>query len=240
MRPWAAVLCTLLLACITCHAAQTASWPVANDAKVDVDLFVMSKCPDAFYCEEVLGPVLADLKEDIALTMHYIGQKQDDGSYTCKHGPEECDGNLQQLCVQLHSPIEQRYDWLYRFALCNNKEGKEAIGQITTAAKCLKEAGIPLGTAVQVLGCIVGPGHAALLQQELSHTAALGVGRSCTIQVESNTICVRDDEQWKDCPAGTTPDDFKEVICGYYATKNKGHLPPSCKPTSAVAELIAT
>lgn len=63
---------------------------------------------------------------------------QDDGTFSCKHGPTECAGNLQQLCVQLHSKSYQRYDWLYKFVLCENKQGLDAIGTFTTAASCLK------------------------------------------------------------------------------------------------------
>jgi hypothetical protein len=63
---------------------------------------------------------------------------QEDGSWTSKHGQAEVDGDMQQLCVQLNTPLEQRYDWMYRFVSCNNKQGMEAIGQFITAAVCLK------------------------------------------------------------------------------------------------------
>jgi hypothetical protein len=63
---------------------------------------------------------------------------QEDATYACKHGPTECAGNVQQLCVQMYSKPFQRYDWLYKFVLCSNRAGLDAIGTFTTAATCLK------------------------------------------------------------------------------------------------------
>jgi len=63
---------------------------------------------------------------------------QEDGSWKCKHGDEECAGDLQQLCVQQYSKDYNRYNWLFNFILCNNKEGLDQTGSFATATKCLK------------------------------------------------------------------------------------------------------
>jgi hypothetical protein len=63
---------------------------------------------------------------------------QEDGSWKCKHGDEECAGDLQQLCVQQYSKDYNRYNWLMNFILCNNKEGLDQTGSFATATKCLK------------------------------------------------------------------------------------------------------
>eukprot|EP00882_Tetradesmus_deserticola_P028035 GHRQ01031205.1.p1 GENE.GHRQ01031205.1~~GHRQ01031205.1.p1 ORF type:complete len:195 (+),score=14.83 GHRQ01031205.1:250-834(+) len=68
----------------------------------------------------------------------FYNMLQEDGTYACKHGPTECAGNVQQLCVQLHSPPSQRYDWLYKFVLCSNRQGLDGIGTFATATSCLK------------------------------------------------------------------------------------------------------
>lgn len=73
----------------------------------------------------------------------------------------------------------------------------------------MQEAGIPLSAATKMLGCMYAPGHESILAADFAQTAALGVGTSCTIQVEGNTVCVRDGGEWKECPAGTDPQDFK-------------------------------
>eukprot|EP00882_Tetradesmus_deserticola_P005064 GHRQ01005335.1.p1 GENE.GHRQ01005335.1~~GHRQ01005335.1.p1 ORF type:complete len:234 (+),score=77.69 GHRQ01005335.1:439-1140(+) len=225
-----AVLLCLALAC--CGTA------VVGDnvpERVDVDLFVMSKCPDALYAETALDPALQELKDILSFNMHFIGVKQEDGTYACKHGPTECAGNVQQLCVQLHSPPSQRYDWLYKFVLCSNRQGLDGIGTFATATSCLKEASVPFAPGTKMVGFMYGPGHDELLQQDMHNTAALGVQTSATIQMDGNTICVRDAGEWKECPAGSEPENFKQILCATYAAKNKGHMPPACTPSLAVA-----
>jgi len=208
---------------------QDCNGPVCPPKKVDVDLFVMSKCPDAVYCESHIAPLLDELKYSINLQMHYIGFKQEDGSWKCKHGDEECAGDLQQLCVQQYSKDYNRYNWLFNFILCNNKEGLDQTGTFATATKCLKETGVPFVEGTQMVACMYSPGRQAILEADFATTTALGIQTSCTVQVDGNTLCVRDGGEWKDCPVGSDLASWKEMICAAYAAKNKGKLPSACK-----------
>ena len=63
---------------------------------------------------------------------------QEGGGWTCKHGPQECEGDKQQLCVQKYTEPQQRYNWLYSFIMCNNQQGLEEVGTFKTALTCLK------------------------------------------------------------------------------------------------------
>jgi hypothetical protein len=63
---------------------------------------------------------------------------QDDGSWRCKHGEEECSGDLQQLCVQKFSKPYNRVKWTLGFVLCSNKQGLDATGSFATASRCLQ------------------------------------------------------------------------------------------------------
>ena len=36
----------------------------------------------------------------------------------CRHGPNECVGNLYQHCVEKYTPLEHRHDWFMQFLLC--------------------------------------------------------------------------------------------------------------------------
>jgi len=103
-----------------------------------------------------------------------------------------------------------------------------------------QEVGIPLGAATNMLACMYGPSHTQLLEQEFALTAGSGIFTSATIVVDDNPICVRDGGEWKDCPAGTEPDDFKMVICGVYAMKNQGKLPKECTPPPEPAAVAAS
>jgi hypothetical protein len=72
-------------------------------------------------------------------------RRQDDGSWQCKHGDDECAGDLQQLCVQQFSSEYNRVNLLLNFILCSNRAG-EVVGSFATATKCLK-------VCVCVCGC---------------------------------------------------------------------------------------
>lgn len=203
--------------------------PGLCDKKVDVDMFVMSKCPDAVFCESWIAPLLDELKYNINLRMHYIGDKQPDGSWKCRHDEPECAGNLQQLCVQQYSKEVNRFNWLMNFILCSNREGMDQIGSFTTATKCLKENNVPFVEGTQMVACMYSPGRQAILESDFATTAALGVKTSCTIQVDSNTLCVRDGGEWKDCPVGPDLKAWKEMICASLSMKSKGQMPAACK-----------
>lgn len=70
---------------------------------------------------------------------------QDDGSWRCKHGEEECSGDLQQLCVQKFSKPYNRVKWTLGFVLCSNKQGLDATGSFATASRCLQVRQLEIG-----------------------------------------------------------------------------------------------
>jgi Gamma interferon inducible lysosomal thiol reductase (GILT) len=53
------------------------------------------------------------------------------------HGPEECAGNVQQLCTAKYAPDE----W-WDFVQCQNYQGREKIGLPEVALSCAKSTGI--------------------------------------------------------------------------------------------------
>jgi hypothetical protein len=89
---------------------------------------------------------------------------------------------------------------------------------------------VPFLPATRMLACMYGPGAAGLLDKEFALTAALGVSTSCTVKVEGQTVCVRDDGRWRDCPAGSKRNDFRDIICANYAAKSGGGKLPSVCP----------
>ncbi|OCF37663.1 hypothetical protein I316_00790 [Kwoniella heveanensis BCC8398] len=82
---------------------------IASNDRVNVSLYVMSRCPDARLCESVFQQVLhADgILDKINFDVGYIGtpNKTEPLGVTCKHGPLECLGNAHQLCLFNHLSI---------------------------------------------------------------------------------------------------------------------------------------
>ena len=67
-----------------------------------------------------------------------IDDSEPDFGISCMHGPEECAGNVQQLCVNKYAPFE---NW-WEFVICQNYQGREYIGEPDVALTCAKTAGI--------------------------------------------------------------------------------------------------
>lgn len=130
--------------------------------KVPVQLGVMSRCPDALLCETTFNRVLERVQDKVDLSLVYVGRyifdsicpkcsradylfsyrridsTQPDFGVWCMHGPEECAGNVQQLCVHKHTPFKK---W-WEFVQCQNYEGRYKVGEPDVAFKCAKVAGI--------------------------------------------------------------------------------------------------
>ncbi len=59
------------------------------------------------------------------------------------HGPEECAGNIQQLCVAKHMPLRT---W-WEFVMCQNYQGRDNIGSADVALKCARTHSIDWGNS---------------------------------------------------------------------------------------------
>jgi hypothetical protein len=115
---WLAAALSLLLASALALPSQIALQ--TKPKLVSVQLAVMSKCPDAQFCETVMDRVFPVVKDKISAPKTiYIGQLNSSSPYgvSCMHGPSECRGNIQQLCVRKHSDSWQNW---WRFIGCQN------------------------------------------------------------------------------------------------------------------------
>ena len=187
--------------------------------RVPVTLGVMSRCPDALYCESVWTSVLSATARDIPpssggsaqsvnshidLSLSFIGDPasfnssssllaEDDaaseaGKYgvVCKHGDQECLGNIQELCVMHRlksSKVGSKYDlspsaaqskW-YEYVECLNYEGLREIGKPGLAKKCLDLVGGPHWEKDGVKQCIEGKEGRQLLLDSVKASKKAGI-----------------------------------------------------------------
>ncbi|CCG84462.1 protein of unknown function [Taphrina deformans PYCC 5710] len=79
--------------------AQMISETIGAGSPIDVELFVMSKCPDAWSAEHTFLQVIQSsrLKAKLDITLHFITNQSNDG---CMHGALECRGNALLLTLQ--------------------------------------------------------------------------------------------------------------------------------------------
>jgi len=138
----------------------------------------------------------------------------------CMHGPDECAGNVQQLCVAKYTSQEQ---W-WSFVQCQDYQGREQVGNPYVALMCAKTAGIDwveggAGKCAGVDGSGRGTEGVRLLQESVRATNALGISKSCMILINGRQVCIHDRE-WKQCEAGHTPSDFISQIKNEYERLN--------------------
>jgi len=220
----ALVLPTLALA--TSHIVlndQTNVNELLADVKVPVQLGVMSRCPDALLCESVFNTVRDKVRDKIDLSLVYIAklnQSEPDFGITCLHGPEECAGNVQQLCVAKYATKEQWWD----FVQCQNFAGRENIGKPEVALRCAQVAQIDwetsgAGNCAGLDGSGKNSEGVQLLHDSVRLMQGLEITKSCTIVINGSKVCVHDGT-WKDCVNGHTVDDFVRQINEAYDELN--------------------
>jgi len=121
--------------------------PTVPDIKVSIQLGVMSRCPDALLCESTFNDVLSRVIDKVDISLVYIAKinsSEPDFGISCLHGPEECAGNVQQLCANKYAPSKKNW---WEFVRCQNYQGRESIGEPDVALKCAHTAGIDWKTS---------------------------------------------------------------------------------------------
>ncbi|ODN90211.1 hypothetical protein L198_06229 [Cryptococcus wingfieldii CBS 7118] len=186
--------------------------------KVNVTLYVMSRCADARLCENTFGSVLRSpsIPSKINLSLQFIGSLNSSSptwpspwGVECKHGPKECVGNAHQLCLIQHLSGQQRgggkgvEEW-FGGVECMNfpSDWPERVGEIAEVERCAKAS----GGWDKVESCIVGSkseqGDAQkgedglyltkeakkLLRDNVKKTEEAGVKTSCTIDIASTLV----------------------------------------------------
>ncbi|KAJ1968355.1 hypothetical protein H4R35_006453 [Dimargaris xerosporica] len=126
---------------------------LANDSTtVPVDFFVMSRCPDALYCEKYMYDVLKPLSSIVTPRYHYIARlSQGKGGQTrvrCMHGAKECQANMEQLCVAK----EYDYSAAHEFIHCQDQSPKR-LGDPALAKQCATDLGLDYDHKLQF--CLV-------------------------------------------------------------------------------------
>jgi len=184
----------------------------SNARRVQVDLGVMSRCPDARLCEAVFDDVLKTpgIPDKVNLTLNYIAtvdEHEKPYGMVCKHGALECAGNIHQLCVQSHVPsLLTRYSFL----TTQNYLAPSRIGELDYAKRCAAAVRIDWEGS-GVAKCVQGREGTRLLKESAERTKEMGVSKSCTILIEGRVRCIHDGS-WYDCDEGHEVGDFVRSI----------------------------
>jgi hypothetical protein len=153
----------------------------------------------------------------VNFTLSYIGQITDgDDGVSCMHGPNECLGNILQLCAAKLYPDPKQY---LGFAMCTIKQ-YELIPQRSLIQECAAEYGIEFSRLNDCASKEDGSYGVGLLRDSVERTRKTGVTKSCTVRVNEKIWCIRDGAKWKDCDGGADPKQLVAHIKKLYEETN--------------------
>lgn len=195
--------------------AQTA---ITEQKKVPLEAHIMSKCPDALDCLQLLVlPTMVEISDRIDFKLSYIGKPTDhDDGVECKHGETECLGNMIELCAADKYPDPKIY---LGFTYCLTRQYQK-IPERHMIQDCAMEHGIDFARINDCLTQDDGGYVADLLQASFIRSAEANVSTSCTIRLNEQVRCIRDGGEWKDCPAGSDRDSLIRDINKLYQELN--------------------
>ncbi|KAF8066430.1 hypothetical protein HT031_002754 [Scenedesmus sp. PABB004] len=170
------------------------------------------------------------------LTLHYVGAKDSSKSpWYCRGSDAECEGNIQQLCVQSQARTpDQRFDWAWAFALCQASD-PASIGSPADlqgrplANQCLRRLPrVPLRTRDAIRACMFAPDRLSGLYAEFEETSrdAPDVTYGCSLRLEGQQRLVRARNDWVVAPGGSSDAELLGSVCAAYRDKNGLPQPP--------------
>ena len=127
----------------------------------------------------------------------------DDG-VSCMHGPEECLGNIIELCAAHLYPDPKIY---LGFTMCMTRQYEE-IPERELIEDCALEHGISVEKLSACTNKDDGNFSADMLQASFNRSAEAGVSKSCTVRLNGKVRCIRDGGEWKDCDGGYEAEDL--------------------------------
>ncbi|KAJ7638803.1 hypothetical protein FB45DRAFT_988738 [Roridomyces roridus] len=152
---------------------------------VQVELGVMSRCPDALVCESVFDQVLKEVGSKMNLSLIYVAKfnsSEPDFGITCMHG------------VGDYASAQYSTKW-WDFVQCQNSHGRYAAGVPEVTLECAGKVGLDW-EASSVGRCAGLDGKASegveLLRKSVSLSKSLGIEKSCTVLINRKQVCVHD------------------------------------------------
>ncbi|TVY46189.1 hypothetical protein LOCC1_G003092 [Lachnellula occidentalis] len=183
---------------------------VATDKPlVPLEAHIMSKCPDA---KTLVLPAMMKVVDKVNFTLSYIGTPTANDGVDCLHGPEECLGNIIELCASSLYPDPKIY---LGFTMCLTKDYQD-IPQKSLLEDCALEHGIDFEKLNECATRDDGGFGMGMLRDSVRRSTDAGVTKSCTVRLDEKIYCVRDGGQWTDCPTGAGVNDLVIAVQKLY------------------------
>jgi hypothetical protein len=173
--------------------------------RVPLEAHIMSKCPDARDClKSLVLPSMQRVSDKVNFTLSFIGTPTENDGVACMHGPNECMGDILELCAAHIYPDPKIY---LGFTMCLAKEF-EHIPQRGLVEDCALEHAIDFKKLNECATREDGAFGLSLLRNSVQRSGSAGVTKSCTVRLDDKIYCIRDGGQWVDCPHGEGVNDL--------------------------------
>lgn len=176
---------------------------------VPLEAHIISKCPDTKDAMRLLIlPAMQRVYDKVNFTLSYIGHPTSNDGIECMHGPDECMGNIIELCARELYPDPKIS---LGFVMCLTRD-YESIPQRPLIEACALEHAIDFQALNECATKDDGAYGISLLRNSIQRTSDAGVTKSCTIRLNNEIYCIRDNEEWSDCPNGPGVNDLVIAI----------------------------
>lgn len=159
---------------------------------------------------------MSQVSDKVNLTLSYIGTVTPDHDVLCKHGAQECLGNILELCAINLYPDPKQY---LGFTLCMSNE-YEKIPERELVHNCALESGISFDKLNDCASSDDGAYGMGLLRDSVEHSQSVNASISCTVRLNGRERCIRDGGEWQDCEKGSSVKDLVGDIEELWNQKN--------------------
>ena len=120
-----------------------------------------------------------------------------------------------ELCAAHYYPNTETY---LGFVMCLTRQ-YEDIPKKELVEDCALEHGIAMNKLSDCASDALG---LDMLRASFNRTAEAGVTKSCTVRLNNEVRCIRDDGEWKDCDGGYHAEDLVEDVIRQYNSRWDG------------------
>ncbi|KAK6596020.1 hypothetical protein H4I96_07469 [Botrytis cinerea] len=178
---------------------------VSDHKPIPLEAHIMSKCKFNQDCLKMMVlPAMQRVYDKVNFTLSFIGAPTDNDGVACKHGPQECMGNILELCSATLYPDPKIY---LGFTMCLTRDYKD-IPDRSLVEDCALEHGMDFE---KLNACTVqddGGYGMGMLRDSVRRSTEAGVIKSCTVRLNEEIFCIRDGRKWTDCPGGSEVNDL--------------------------------
>lgn len=123
-------------------------------------------------------------------------------------------GNIIELCAAKLYPSPKTY---LGFTMCLTRD-YHSIPQKSLVEDCALEHGLDFDKLEECSVEENGGTGLAMLRDSVRRSTDAGVTMSCTVRLNEEIYCIRDDGEWKECPKGAGVNDLVIAIERQYRT----------------------